>query len=141
MSREQEVLAATRRFYEALEALMAGRGLEPMVAAWHHLPTVSSAHPMGDWAHGWEEVRATWEIFGPIGRPELAGSKIRDLRAHVVGDLAYVTGVFITTPAFGSIELAITNVLQFADGAWKIVHHHADKAPGLAKGLEKLAAD
>jgi hypothetical protein len=138
MGRDEEVLAATKRFYAALEALFSGGGLQPMVDAWHHTDDVSSAHPMGDWAHGWDEVLATWKVFEHVGRPELSGTKIDKLRGRVVGDLAYVTSVFTSAPAVGSIELCCTNVLRFSDGAWKVVHHHADKSAQLAKNLEKF---
>jgi ketosteroid isomerase-like protein len=138
---EEEVLAATRRFYDAIEDLVTGRGLDAMSRAWHHTASVSSSHPMGDWAHGWDEVWATWQVIAPLGGPENKGSSIREVRAHVYGDTAYVTLTFVSAPALGAVPLSCTNVLVKADGAWKIVHHHADKSPGLEQALTKLAAE
>ena len=38
-------------------------------------------------------------------------------------------------------RLNVTNVLHRQDGVWKIVHHHADKAPAIETGLAKAAED
>jgi ketosteroid isomerase-like protein len=139
MAEEEAVLAAVRRFYRALEDLLTGKGIEAMREAWHHTPRVTSAHPLGDWSRGWEEVEATWSTFIQIGRPEMAGSEVTELHAFVYGDVAYTTCVFVTAPFAGKIKLNCTNVLHRADGAWKIVHHHADKSPGLETALEHAA--
>jgi hypothetical protein len=32
-------------------------------------------------------------------------------------------------------------VLHRVDGVWKIVHHHADKAPKMGAALEKIAQE
>ncbi len=137
---EEQVAAALNRFYAALDELIGGKGTESMRNAWHHGPRVTSAHPMGDWARGWDEVWATWQVFAQLGGPEQCGSAIRDVRIEVGGDLAYTTCVFISAPAFGRIELNCTNVLRRVDGEWKMVHHHADKAPGLEAALTAKAA-
>jgi ketosteroid isomerase-like protein len=136
---EKDVLAAVVRFYEAIEAMISGKGLDAMRAAWHHAPDVSTAHPAGTWAHGWEEVDATWEVFASFGKPENAGTRIGELKVHVQGDVGWVTGVFTAAPSFGSVQMNITDVLARRDGAWKIVHHHADKTPSMEKDLERMA--
>jgi hypothetical protein len=138
---EEEVIAATRRFYDAIEDMVSGRGLESMRAAWHHTDRVTSGHPSGEWAEGWDEVWATWTVFAAFGRADRGGSKIRSLRAYVYGDLAYTTCIFIASPGFGGDSLACTNVLHRADGVWKIVHHHADKSPSMGAALEKIARE
>ena len=35
---------------------MTGRGIDAMKAVWHHDGRVTSGHPTGDWAFGWDEV-------------------------------------------------------------------------------------
>jgi ketosteroid isomerase-like protein len=141
MAEDSAVLAATQRFYDAIDDIICGRGLEAMKAAWHHGPDVTSGHPTGSWARGWGEVLATWEVFATFGRPSNAGAVMRDLRAQVFGDFAYTTCVYTTAPAFGSAQLNCTNVLRRIDGAWKIIHHHADRASAIDEGLEKMAAE
>jgi len=140
MSTEEEaVCKAAMRFYAAIEGMMTGKGLEAIRVAWHHTGEVTSGHPSGDWALGWDEVWATWEVFASFARPDGGGSVVKGLKAHVYGDFAYTTCVFVASPFFGGDALSCTNVLVRRDGEWKLVHHHADKSPGLAATLEKLA--
>jgi ketosteroid isomerase-like protein len=137
---EGEVLSAEKRFYDAIEVLITGGGLEPMKAAWHQGPDVTGGHPTGSWAHGWAEVFATWEEFASFGRPEAAGSSVGDLRARVFGDTAYTISTFRASPAFGGATMNCTNVLRRIDGVWKIVHHHADRTPAVEKSLERMVS-
>ena len=138
---EELVIASARRFYDAIESMISGQGLEAMRAAWHQTNRVTGGHPSGEWAEGWDEVWATWEVFASFGRADRGGSKIRNLKAYVYGDVAYTTCVFTASPAFGGETLACTNVLHRVDGVWKIVHHHADKAPGMGLALERIAQE
>ena len=140
-SDEEAVRAATLRFYAALEHLLCGRGTEPMKASWHHTPNVTTAHPMGDWSYGWDEILASWEAIGESGSEDAAGSSLRDLRVHVYGDVAYTTAVFVAAPKFGSVDLKVTNILHRARGEWRIVHHHADKAPAVEAVHVKMAEE
>jgi len=139
MTDEEAVLAAARRFYDALEAMMSGSDVGAMDAAWHHTPRVTSSHPLGDWAYGWDEVAATWAVFGAMGRPELAGSRITELRAWIYGDVAYTTCVFHTTPKIGDFKLNCTDIFHRVDGVWKVIHHHPDKDRGIGEALQKIA--
>ncbi len=136
---EKDVVAAVQRFYDAIEQLVSGKGVSAMHEAWHRdLPTISSAHPVGEWARGWEEIAATWDVFASFGAPGRGGSRVRDIEVHVVGDLAWATSVFEVSPAFGGTKLNCTNVLQRVGGVWKVVHHHADKDANVEKALAKL---
>jgi ketosteroid isomerase-like protein len=135
---EEEVLAATKRFYEAIEQMVAGGGAGPMREAWHHGPRVTSAHPTGDWANGWDEVSATWDVFASFGKAGHGGTQIRDLKVFVFGDVAYTTSVFVASPTWGGARLNCTNVLQRIDGVWKVIHHHPDKAPSMEASMEKM---
>jgi hypothetical protein len=139
---EEEIGAAAMRFYDGLEAMISGRGLELMRDAWHHTARVTSGHPSGSWAEGWDEVLATWEVFAAFGHPQRGGTRVRDLKVHAYGgDLAYTTCTFTASPAFGGDSLSCTNVLHRVDGVWKVVHHHADKSPSIGAAFEKLARE
>jgi len=138
---EQEVLLAAERFYAAIEEVSCGNGLNAMRDAWHHTARVTSRHPSGDWAQGWDEVWATWEVFASFGRADRGGSKVSDLRANVYGDIAYTTCHYRASPAKGGESLACTNVLQRIDGVWKVIHHHADKSAALTAALERIAME
>jgi ketosteroid isomerase-like protein len=136
---EELVRAAVVRFYDAIEALIRGRGTAAMKEAWHHTPRVTASHPMGDWSYGWDEILASWDVVAALGAEENGGSSIRDLRVHLYGDVAYTTCVFVASPRFGGASLSCTNVLHRAGDGWKLVHHHADKSPKIEHALETIA--
>jgi ketosteroid isomerase-like protein len=140
-SSEEEATKAIYQFYDALDQLLRGKGTRAMNEAWHHGPGVTTAHPFGDWARGWPEVSATWEeslavwalYKGHDDRTDPVG-KIEGLRVVVLGDVALATSVFkgLMYMSEGPLRLSAncTNVAQRIDGVWKIIHHHADQAPG-----------
>jgi ketosteroid isomerase-like protein len=139
MSDEEEVCAAARRFYDGIEQIVSGKGVDAMSDAWHHTDRVTGGHPSGDWAQGWDEILATWKVFAGFGREDRGGSQIKAMKAHVYGDVAYTTSLFVASPGFGGDTLACTNVLHRVNGVWKVIHHHADKSPAMGAALEKIA--
>jgi hypothetical protein len=141
MSVEDKVCKAAMGMYEGINDMASGRGLERLKAAWEHSDRVTAGHPSGEWSQGWAEIVVGFEIFASLGRPERGGSKVRSMKAHVYGDVAYTTCLFTSAPAFGGETLACTNVLRKVDGAWKVVHHHADKAPAMGAAAEKFARE
>ena len=141
MTVEEEVLAAARGFYDGIDDMASGRGLERIGAAWEHGPHVTAGHPSGEWSQGWDEILAGFQIFAALGRPDRGGSQVRSMRAHVYGDVAYTTCLFVVPPVFGGETLACTNVLRRVGGVWKIIHHHADKAPALGAAAERFARE
>lgn len=142
MSSEHELVkAAVVRFYDAIEDMTSGRGLDAMSAAWHHTDQVTAGHPSGNWSEGWDEIWETWKIFATFGRPERSGSKIEALRVYVYGDFAYSTCLFTASPAFGGEVMPCTDILHRVAGEWKLIHHHADKSPGVAAAAERFAAE
>ncbi|HET9953316.1 MAG TPA: nuclear transport factor 2 family protein [Polyangiaceae bacterium] len=141
MADEDEVLAAIRLFYVGIEAMISGRGIEPMLQAWHHVDWVTSKHPLTDWAQGWDQVRTIWEASAKFGRHDRGGSKLLSARVHLRGDLALVAVVFESAPAWGGERLACTDVVERIGGVWKMIHHHADTGPAMAAALEKILSE
>jgi len=139
MTTEEEVCAVAMQFYEGINDMLTGKGLGRIDGAWEHSARVTGGHPNGEWSQGWDEIRAGFEIFMSLARHDRGGSKVRAMTAHVYGEVAYTTCLFTSGPAFGAETLACTNVLRRVDGAWKIIHHHADKAPALAAAAERIA--
>lgn len=139
MTSEEEVIAAAKRFYEGIEHVVSGKGLGLVSECWDQTDRITTGHPSGEWSQGWDEIRATWEVFAGFGRHDRGGSQIRSLKAHVYGDVAYTTCLFMASKGFGGETLACTNVFVKKDGAWKVVHHHADKSPAMGAALEKIA--
>ena len=140
MTPTDEVRNATQRFYQALDDLISGKGNERMSEAWHHDESVTTVHPFGHWARGWDEVWATWQEIGAVfsfyrghaDREDNIGD-VHNLTVSLLGDVAYTTGVYkscLYLPE-GETRLSVncTNVLQRRDGVWKVIHHHPDQAP------------
>jgi ketosteroid isomerase-like protein len=132
--------AAILRFYQALDELLLGKGIQGMSDAWHHDDCVTTVHPFGHWSRGWDEVFATWEevaeVFGFYhGHDERQDGigGIHDLRINVLGDVAYGIGVYKSRLYLPKSELILsvncTNIVQKRDGVWKVIHHHPDQAP------------
>jgi hypothetical protein len=135
---EEEVLAAAKRFYDAIEHMVCGKGLAPMHEAWHQGPLVTSSHPIGGWAYGWDEILATWEVFSMIGREAMGGSHFTNMKIFVHGDIAYTTCIFVAGPLMGNAKINCTNIFQRIDGTWKVIHHHPDQSPVMAAAIEKI---
>jgi len=141
MTVEEEVCAAAMHFYDGIDDMVSGKGIDKIREAWDQGDRVTAGHPNGEWSQGFAEIVVGFEIFAKLGRPERGGSKVRGMHAHVYGDVAYTTCLFTASPAFGGETLACTNVLRRLDGAWKIIHHHADKSPLLGAAAEKFARE
>ena len=139
-SPEEEARNALLTFYQALDDLLRGKGPEVMAAVWHHDEFVTTGHPFGHWARGWDEVSATWQVLsavfncyrGHADRQDGIGT-IHELKVSVLGDVAYGVGTYKSTLYLpqGTIKLAVncTDIVHRRGGVWKMVHHHADQAP------------
>lgn len=136
---EETVRQVALQFYQALDELLCNKGTAAMYEVWHHDDGVSTAHPFGNWATGWEEVWANWQeaaaVFayyrGHEGRAEGIGT-IHDLRVTVMGDMAFTIGIYKSVMHFPDrsrpLSVNCTDVLAKRGGVWKMVHHHADQA-------------
>ncbi len=137
---EARAARAVHAMYDALDTLLRGGGTQKMKEAWHHADYVSCSHPYGDWAYGWPEVWATgeegaavWALYGGhAGRAERI-CNIHRLRLAVHGGTAHASSVYRSKfyLSDGELDLKVncTDVVHLIDGAWKVVHHHADQAP------------
>jgi hypothetical protein len=85
-SDEELVSAADTKFFDAIEQLLVGGDPAVMGEAWHQTSAVTSRHPNGDWANGWQEVQAFWAGFVGFGRADRGGSYVRSRGVHVHGD-------------------------------------------------------
>jgi ketosteroid isomerase-like protein len=142
MEQEQaEVEAATRRFYDAIETMVRGGGVEAMKDAWHHTERATSRHPMDEWSVGWDQIWETWKFTSTFGRADRGGGKVLGLQTYVYGDMAYATVTFQAAPAWGGAKIMCTNVLSKQGGVWKVVHHHADPSPAMQAALERMLSE
>ena len=141
MSDHEQVKAASDTFYRALHALCNGNP-GPMSEAWHHDERVSTVHPMGSWVYGWEQVWATWHELAHV----ISADRIEEVepRIQLLGEVAVVTCIEDVVITMGGGEVRwrsnVTNVFARQDGVWKMIHHHADKAPSAERAIDEITS-
>ena len=130
MASVDELDRAIEQYNLALGAFVKGNP-EPAKRVWSHREDVSLANPLGPPARGWEQVAQTMER---------AASNLRDgemvafenVAKYVTPELAYVVRLERQRVKFGGREdsapsaLRVTMIFRPEDGAWKLVHRHAD---------------
>lgn len=129
------VLKANEGFYSALNKMFAG-DVGPMSDVWSHADDVMYMGPTGLYERGWVAVLEDWQ-----GQAAMKlGGRVTPGEVHaLVGhDLAVVSDFELgeNTNAKGEIQrlkLRATNVYRKEKGAWKMVDHHTDPLPYLAK--------
>ncbi len=129
------ILAANAQFYTALNKIFTG-DTAAMKAIWSHADDVTYMGPTGGFEHGWTAVLKNWEGQAALklgGRVEpidvtlVAGKDVAIVSAFEQGE---------NTNAKGKVErvkLRATNVFRKESGHWKMVAHHTDPLPYLAK--------
>jgi ketosteroid isomerase-like protein len=130
-----QVLAANRRFYDALEAL----DIAAMEACWSPAPGVACLHPGMPWQRGWDEVSSGWEVI--LANTGYIEFEIVDVEVTVNDPVAWVTCVERITSAAGegagtaAAEVAATNLFVLDATGWRIALHHASPIirPGLGE--------
>jgi ketosteroid isomerase-like protein len=92
---------------------------------------VTLANPFGPPARGWSEVSATLDRAAKNYRDgEVVG--FENVSTVITSDLAYILEVESYRARVGGVAditpvaLRVTTVFRREDGAWKVVHRHAD---------------
>lgn len=129
------VLAANNQFYAALNKLFTG-DVAAIKAIWSHADDVTYMGPTGGFEHGWSAVLKNWEGQAALklgGRVEptdvqmVVGKNIAVVSDYEQGE---------NTNANGKVErlkLRATNIFRKEGRQWKMVGHHTDLLPYLAK--------
>jgi ketosteroid isomerase-like protein len=132
---EQPVRQAAAQFYTALNALFTGE-VGPIKEIWSHANDVTYMGPDGGFQVGWDQVLANWETQAA----KKLGGKVEpaDMRITIGQDLAIVSDIEQgeNTNAAGKVEkvsIRATNLFRKEDGQWKMIGHHTDLLPYLAK--------
>lgn len=90
---------------------------------------------MGAWGgyeKGWSEVGPRYDWAATRFRESGARVKVEYLSSEVSGDLAYTVAIERSEVRLSdqdkpaTMALRVTHVLRKEDGAWKLVHRHAD---------------
>jgi len=139
MAIEDEIRAASEKFYAALNCMLNGDA-GPLGDIWSHSPTVTTMHPIGGREIGWDKVKKTWAQVAQLaktGKVKLSGQFIQ-----VAGDVAYELGVergqFRLAGQKVTVADRVTNIYRLESGVWKIVHHHTDIAQTAIDALDRL---
>ena len=138
MTIEDEVRAASAKFYSALDRMLNGDA-GPLGDIWSHSATVTTMSPIGGREVGWDQVRRSWERVAQVatqGHVRLSAQFIQ-----VYGDVAYELAVeHLHATLAGRLlnyGIRVTNIYRRESGAWKIVHHHTDIAESVIDALRR----
>ncbi len=118
------------QYHQTLDAFVTGDP-EPTKRLWSRRDDVTLANPLGPPARGWDQVEATLER---------AAAQLRDgepctyeqISEYATADLAYNLEIERTRAKVGGgdelrpVALRVTTIFRREEGAWRIVHRHAD---------------
>lgn len=132
---EPAVRAAAEQFYAALNQLFTGE-MKPMTEIWSHANDVTYMGPIGGFQVGWDAVRKDWESQAAMK----LGGKLEATEMQITAgtDLAVVSNYEQgeNTNAKGEVQkvaIRATNIFRKEGGQWKMIGHHVDLLPQMAK--------
>ena len=128
------VRAASNQFYTALNQLFTG-DMAPMEALWSHRKDVTYMGPDGRFLVGWDAVRKDWASQAAM---KMGGSiKPAQVKITAGNDLATVSNMEVGSVAIQgkkkAISLRATSIYRKENGQWKMIGHHTDLIPRMAK--------
>jgi ketosteroid isomerase-like protein len=104
---------------------------EPEMMMWSHREDVTLSNPFGPVVRGWEQVAAVAErAASQLRDGEIVGYEI--VAKYVTAELAYLVEIerakakLVASQDIAPITLRVTTIFRREDGAWKVVHRHAD---------------
>jgi ketosteroid isomerase-like protein len=106
-----------------------------------HADDVTIFGGWGGYERGWSEVGPRYDWAAARFRASGASVQVEYLAANVSGDLAYTVAIERSEPLLAGqdkpapMALRVTHIYRREDGAWKLVHRHADNL------MEKTAVD
>jgi ketosteroid isomerase-like protein len=116
--------------HRALDAFMKGDA-GPAKALFSRRDDVTLANPFGPAARGWSQVEPTLEQAAAHYR-EGEATGFERISEYATAELAYIVEVERLRAKVGGADastplaLRVTTIFRREDGAWKIVHRHAD---------------
>jgi ketosteroid isomerase-like protein len=128
------VRAASDQFYTALNQLFTG-DMAPMEALWSHRKDVTYMGPGGGFLVGWDAVRKDWTSQAAM---KMGGSiKPAQVKITAGSDLATVSNMEVGSITIQgkkkAISLRATSIYRKEKGQWKMIGHHTDLIPRMAK--------
>jgi len=107
-----------------------------MTGVWSHADDVTYMGPVGGFHVGWDALRKDWETQAAM---KLGGKlEATEMRITEGKDLAVVSNYEKgeNTNANGEVQkvsIRATNIFRKEDGQWKMIGHHVDLLPQMAK--------
>jgi ketosteroid isomerase-like protein len=140
MADEDQVHAASQRFYAALNRMLGGDA-SSLGEIWSHGASATTMHPIGGREIGWDQVRNSFEQVARLAQGGQVA--LEDQFIQIAGDTAYELGVERGELTLAGEHIAIggrvTNIYRRESGAWKIVHHHTDVAQAMLDAVSRLS--
>jgi ketosteroid isomerase-like protein len=131
MSAVAEVDELIERYHLALGEFMKGDP-EPAKRLWSHRGDATLTNPQGSAVRGWDEIAEAMEHAASTRRDgRFLG--FETLAKHASADRAYVVEIErLEAKVHGGEEMSpyalrVTMVFGAEEGAWKVVHRHADQ--------------
>jgi|SRR5215212_4170231 ketosteroid isomerase-like protein len=131
MAAVDDVDELIERYHLALGEFMKGSP-EPAMTLWSHRDDATLTNPQGSTARGWDEVAEAMERAASTRRDgRFLG--FEPLAKYATADLAYVVEVErLEAKVHGGevmspYALRVTMIFRPEEGAWKVVHRHADQ--------------
>ena len=119
-----------QQYHRALDAFFGG-DTAPAKQLYSHGEDATLANPFGPVASGWAQVEATMDRAAANYRDGRA-SGFETIATCVTSELAYLVEIEWFEAKVGGRDdiasgaLRVTSILRPEDGAWKVVHRHAD---------------
>ena len=134
---QQEIQDAVANFYSALNLMFTGDAKQ-MKEVWSHSSDITYMGPMGGLNVGWEQVQKIWNEQAALK----LGGKVepQEMKMNIGNDLAITSNYEMgeNTNANGEsqkVKIRATNIFRKESGKWKMIGHHTDLLPYLAKTL------
>ncbi|QCD85140.1 F-box protein SKIP8 [Vigna unguiculata] len=102
------------------------KSLPAMSRFWLNADYVKCIHASGELFSGFNAVMQSWQLV--FNWEQGLNFQVRDVRARVLADMAWVTMRTYVDMDTGPFN--VTNVFEFHNGRWYMVHHHSSMMNG-----------
>ncbi|TKY60739.1 F-box protein SKIP8 [Spatholobus suberectus] len=102
------------------------KSLPAMSRFWLNADYVKCIHASGELFSGYNAVMQSWQLV--FNWEQGLNFQVRDVRARVLTDMAWVTMKTFVDMDTGPFN--VTNVFEFHNGRWYMVHHHSSVMNG-----------